>query len=360
MGPLVANMVDWQSSTEVAKDGVAFDKFMHALLGLYVWEFFTSFAFDWQYISGKKKFKWPLIFYFAGRYFLLFALIGIAIALNVTEPVNCQALYTYNQIFGNASIGLASINLSLRTMAVWSQSVYVVVPLVVVILGHWSLLLHGILLTAAWIPGQGCAITNTSNTILAATFIYSMCFDFLVLVLTAIKLGITGKSARKDRSKIVRLIFDDGLIFFMVAFGANLIATTFMLVNLNAVMSIIANVPAAVASTIVACRVVRRLTNYTSEGLEVFGSTHASTLAFNRSARFTSNRDIYSVNEKPDALHVQVQMETFKAAPGDQSPSNLSYNNYDVEGRVTRPDETDISSDIEASPVEYKRPGGLE
>lgn len=124
-------------------------------------------------------------------------------------------------------------------MAVWSQSVYVVVPLVVVILGHWSLLLHGmcsvfslfewysplicsrsllgILLTAAWIPGQGCAITNTSNTILAATFIYSMCFDFLVLVLTAIKLGITGKSARKDRSKIVRLIFDDGLIFFMVA-----------------------------------------------------------------------------------------------------------------------------------------------
>lgn len=77
--------------------------------------------------------------------------------------------------------------------------------------------LLGILLTAAWIPGQGCAITNTSNTILAATFIYSMCFDFLVLVLTAIKLGITGKSARKDRSKIVRLIFDDGLIFFMVA-----------------------------------------------------------------------------------------------------------------------------------------------
>lgn len=110
----------------------------------------------------------------------------------------------------------------------------------------------------------------------------------------------------------------------------------------------------------------------------IWRSTHASTLAFNRSARFTSNRDIYSVNEKPDALHVQVilmmflvhslaypitcqvQMETFKAAPGDQSPSNLSYNNYDVEGRVTRPDETDISSDIEASPVEYKRPGGLE
>ena len=25
------------------------------------WEFVTSLPFDWQYISGKKKFKWPLV-----------------------------------------------------------------------------------------------------------------------------------------------------------------------------------------------------------------------------------------------------------------------------------------------------------
>lgn len=74
----------------------------------------------------------------------------------------------------------------------------------------------GILLKAAWIPGQGCAITNTNNTLLAATFIYSMCFDFTVLALTAFKLGIISVP-RRDRSKIVRLIFDDGLIFFIVA-----------------------------------------------------------------------------------------------------------------------------------------------
>lgn len=43
-----------------------------------------------------------------------------------------------------------------------------------------------------------------------------------------------------------------------------------MLLDLNAVMSIIANVPAAIASTIVACRAVRRLTNYTTRGAEVF------------------------------------------------------------------------------------------
>ena len=60
----------------------AFNKFMHTLLGLYMsvassvhelpacltdasaprsWEFITSLPFDWEYISGKRKFKWPMV-----------------------------------------------------------------------------------------------------------------------------------------------------------------------------------------------------------------------------------------------------------------------------------------------------------
>ena len=115
-----------------------------------------------------------------------------------------------------------------------------------------------------------------------------MCFDLTVLVLTAVKLAMPTK--RSERSKLVKLIFNDGLIYFVVAFVANLLATVrlyllyspvvrlapfvpmqiFILIDLNPVMSIIADVPAAIASTIVACRAVRRLTNYTSRGPEVF------------------------------------------------------------------------------------------
>ena len=75
---------------------------------------------------------------------------------------------------------------------------------------------QGVLLNASWVPQQGCAITNTRNTVLAATFIYTMCFDALVLILTATKLGVSFTS-RRDRSKIVQLIFEDGLIYFIVA-----------------------------------------------------------------------------------------------------------------------------------------------
>ncbi|KAF9467908.1 hypothetical protein BDZ94DRAFT_1305083 [Collybia nuda] len=339
-------MVDWSSQDEVKKDGAAFAKFMHTLLGLYIWEWFTSLDFDWQYISGKKTFRWPLIFYFLNRYVLLFALIGIAVALNVTTEIDCQGLYTFNQCFGNAAIGLASINLSLRTMAVWSQKLYIVVPLICVILGHWSLLLHGILLKAEWTPEQGCQITSTNNHLLAITFIYTMAFDFTVLSLTAYKLFF-GTSAR---SRLVSLIFNDGLIYFAIAFLANLIATVFMLLNLNPVMSIIANVPAAIASTIVACRAVRRLTQYTSKGPEVFATTtQGSTLAF-RSGGGTILRPKISTRLSTAAPSegVHVQMETF------ESPSDKSYMEYDASGKIMKGDEYDPEALVISS--EFKRP----
>ena len=103
----------------------------------------------------------------------------------------------------------------MHRMALWSHDKRIVIPIVVIILGHWSLILQGVLLNAVWVPGQGCVVTSTNNTILAATFIYSMCFDFFVLIMTGIKLAFP--AVRQNQSRIVQLIFTDGLIFFIVA-----------------------------------------------------------------------------------------------------------------------------------------------
>ena len=110
-------------------------------------------------------------------------------------------------------------------MAIWSQKKWLVIFLVHVILGHWSLLLHGkymhfpsiykltlagILLTAIWLSGQDCIIVSTH--ILAISFIYSIVFDFTILRLTAYKL----LSPQTSRSYLVGLIFGDGLIYFLI------------------------------------------------------------------------------------------------------------------------------------------------
>lgn len=338
-------MVDWNSATELATDSAAFTKFMHTLLGLYIWEWFTTLDFDFAFLTGRKRFRWPLTFYFLGRYCLLFALMGITIALDVTKEVNCQALYTFNQCFGNFAIGMASVNLSVRTMAIWSQKWYIVCPLIAVILGHWSLLLHGILLKAAWVEGTGCVITSTDSTLLAASFIYTMAFDFMVLTLTAWKLAFP----KGGRSRLVEMIFGDGLVYFLVAFLANMTATVFMLLNLNAVMSVIANVPAAVISTIVACRVVRRLNNFANQGPEVFTSSSPST---NNALRFnsgTASRGPANVSvARSTAGGVHVQMDTFSVA--DKVTYDASGRVVSAEGKEFDPESQQISDEFKHQP----------
>jgi len=153
-------------------------------------------------------------------------------------------------------------------MAVWSHNRYITGLLILVILGHWSLILQGalptpntvifhspfppipfhtcllpppnshlnntesnqmltahagVLLRATWVPGTGCVITSTNTTVLAATFIYSMAFDLIVLILNAYKLlGVKvkrgkGEAGAMASSRLGRLIFGDGLIFFFIA-----------------------------------------------------------------------------------------------------------------------------------------------
>ncbi|SRR6266851_4016025 len=115
------------------------------------WEFCVSFDFDYSFISGKRKYRWPLVaclfplfrlrnsnvrfqtFYFIGRYSLLAALIGMCVVKFKSMPkhpkdravssrltsdrayafafhrpqifiyvsyrkLNCQSLYTFNQV----------------------------------------------------------------------------------------------------------------------------------------------------------------------------------------------------------------------------------------------------------------------
>ncbi|KAI0806186.1 hypothetical protein BC629DRAFT_1437664 [Irpex lacteus] len=339
-------MPDWTSMTELALDADAFAKLMHALAGVYFWEFVTSLDFDWSFMTGKRKFAWPMIFYFLDRYFLFFAMIGILIALDAKTEINCQALYTFDQLAGDGAVGLASINLAIRTMALWSQALYIVIPIVIIIIGHWVLILQGILLKAQWIPGQGCAITHTNTTILAATFIYSMCFDLIILILTSVKLRKPGA----QRSQLMNMLFKDGLIYFFIAFIANLIATVFMVLNLNAIMSVVFNVPAAIASTIVACRAVRRLQNWSNNGPEVFSSGPAhSQIAF----RSNANAQVASRNQNITVPHVRkisdgvhVQMDTFAVTEGDHE-SDMTIEHKRRSGDLEDPE---ISADFKRPP----------
>jgi hypothetical protein len=111
-----------------------------------------------------------------------------------------------------------------------------------------------------------------------------MSFDFIILVVTTV-----GLLRSPGRSSLWQLLFRHGIVYFAVAFIANLIPTIFVLLNLNcmcfssppesydghgckrrsnlpllnvAVMNLMFNIPAASVSSIVACHLFISLTNF--------------------------------------------------------------------------------------------------
>lgn len=65
----------------------------------------------------------------------------------------------------------------------------------------------------------------------------------------------------------------------------------------------------------------------------------------------SSRRDRQASGTEPS------KMDTFQAAPGEVSPSDISSIRYDASGRVVKVGEAGSTIDLEASPVEeFKRP----
>lgn len=54
-----------------------FQKLMLVCLGVYGWEVMVTFSYDLTILTGKRKFKYPMGFYFACRYTLFLSLLGM-------------------------------------------------------------------------------------------------------------------------------------------------------------------------------------------------------------------------------------------------------------------------------------------
>ncbi|KAF9523960.1 hypothetical protein CPB83DRAFT_774638 [Crepidotus variabilis] len=255
-------MVDWKSADVVQASAVTGVHIIHLLSGVYFYDFIANLGFDYDFIAQKRKFKWPLIFYFANRYFML----GFYIVAN--HRVNCRLIYVFLKVFADFSRAFASISFALRTIAVWARNPFIIAALCLMILAQWAIIIStGIwVLKIDWISGVGC-VPGADNTWfwLTMIFVYSMCFDFTVLVLNAYKLRPPFFRTSGMRSSLVSLVFHQGLVFYIISLTGDLIAIVFLALNLNAALDSVFATPSELISTLVACRAVRTLTNVNDE-----------------------------------------------------------------------------------------------
>ncbi|KAH8099898.1 hypothetical protein BXZ70DRAFT_1026395 [Cristinia sonorae] len=291
-------MPDWKSPQEIGTDAVAFMRMQHVLAGIFFWEFVASLDFEWSFLRGKRKFNYPMIPYFFGRYITLFTFIVLLITLDFTGEVNCQVLYQCLSISAQMMVALASMNLAIRTR--------IVILLSVLIAGHWGVVLSATEVKAQWSPGDGCVATQTRRVLLMLTYIYSLVFDATIFLLTAWKLS----SGHHRRSRLVRLMFKDGLWYFLLVTVLNIPVVVFTSLDLNPVMNIMFNGPAATMSNVLACRAVRRLANF-SDGPAIYMSTGTRIGPMPSDNGVVTNGISFATPGGVRSTDVHVQMDTF-------------------------------------------------
>ncbi|KAG1723268.1 hypothetical protein EDB19DRAFT_365441 [Suillus lakei] len=115
-------------------------------------------------LTGKKKFRLPRTGY-----------------TKRNKLSSTVYLYHIQVIAGDGVVGPASINLPPRTIVIWSHNERIVIFLVLIIVGYWSVILQDILLTAVWVPDTGRQITHNNATVLAVTLfvrcLLTLCFS---------------------------------------------------------------------------------------------------------------------------------------------------------------------------------------
>ncbi|KAL1746037.1 hypothetical protein HDZ31DRAFT_62597 [Schizophyllum fasciatum] len=233
-------MTDWESPEELARDSVVYANLMHVVLGLYAWEFFTSLDFDWQFITGSR--------------------------------IDCRAVFVFNQLAANAAAGLASINLALRTTAALAHNKWATGGLILLLFGHCAVLLLGTLLQARGLAGGACVAGDSdAGCGCAAGDAGGGCAAGAGDAGCACAPGAgnagCGCAAGDAHRGVLAVMVVYGLIYFLAALAANLLAAVFLLVHANAVVAAVAAVraspagfvvPAVVGASIAACRAVRQ------------------------------------------------------------------------------------------------------
>ncbi|KAJ7117408.1 hypothetical protein C8R43DRAFT_901879 [Mycena crocata] len=280
-------MVNWSDTAEILKDSDAFVKIIFAFFGVHIWELFMTFGFEWSLITGRRRFRWPLLIYSSELPDLTTCwrrltplqysssspdtacsspLLDCAssICSSGSTTINCGALFTFNSWTGNMAILCASTSLMLRTIALWERKRSVVIPLGLLSLAHWVLLYRTMFVVkAVWDHNlRTCVVASTNSSLLNVTFFFTMGFDFVILSTTAVALWAR-HSARTD---LWKLLFTDGLVYFVVTFSMNCVPAVLNLLNLNCRLLVQSpDLRAKSSRSIAACRAVMRLLDYNSD-----------------------------------------------------------------------------------------------
>jgi hypothetical protein len=138
----------------------------------------------------------------------------------------------------NVAIGCSTTNLMIRTWLIWKTSCLMRLLLVLLSLGHWTLLMLFLATARAFNVNGVCVIDFLNPAYLSAVVIYGMLYDLALLVFT-----VVGLLRMPSSSTLWKKLVKQGVVYFIFNFVANLILLALNCLNLNPIMNAIFAVP---------------------------------------------------------------------------------------------------------------------
>ncbi|PPR04772.1 hypothetical protein CVT24_007088 [Panaeolus cyanescens] len=345
-------MVNWMDPVVITRTSKVFGSFSLVLTGVACWDVLSNIWFDYQIITGKRKFKWPMIIYWVARISMLLHIFAITINRNALSEVPCTELTFMSKFCDAVGTCCSGLILALRTRAVWHRDWKVSLLMLVLFLGQigmWAQTFR--FSTARWNPQRMlCDVLSTAPAaMLVSIFAYTMVFDLIILILCTYRL-LTHKS-----STLGHVLLRDGIGYFCFVFGANLIQTVFAGLHYNPVMNIMCLPFALVVSVIAATTVFRNVfTAYDAFDEGYTSSTGRSTglgalrtgarIQFWNSRAQTTTVQQATTNEIPlgdykdpntISIHRVVDVEVQGATSTDRKP--VSFDAYSPWSNLTDP-----------------------
>ncbi|OCH91730.1 hypothetical protein OBBRIDRAFT_508477 [Obba rivulosa] len=246
-------MVDWRDPDVIAFDVEVLLHVSTILLGFYGWYFLTSLSdIEIPLLFSQLRFKFAYFPYLLGRYILLLDLILIFVSTTDRNPMNCEILYRLCAILGNAGIGIASLNLMLRSFVIWWYNKPVLVFLVAVCIPQWAIIIWTADSPGAmWDPvKKTCNPMALTAELIEALYSYTIAFDLTILGFTIWGLRTIGHSPMRT------VITMQGIWYFVLTSIMSIVNMVFARLRLNYVMDTMFALPAVTISVIVSSRAV--------------------------------------------------------------------------------------------------------
>ncbi|KAI9454273.1 hypothetical protein F5148DRAFT_1230294 [Russula earlei] len=250
-------MVNFHDPATLLQDYVDYVHFAHFLHGIYIWEFFTTLKFEWEFLTRKRDFKWTLVLYSTARILALGSVISNLIELNTNHSINCQLWIVLDLIIVYASFACGSVLMAIRVIMIWNRNLIVTILTAGMTLTNIGFLIHGVATVyASWAAVVlTCTLKNADQS--RANITTTMATDIGQLILMIIGLW----RCRQTEKDIVKFLYDQGLIWLVVATVAQIPTTVFIYLNLNDVWDVMFQLFSFYAMIICSTRMYRGLLN---------------------------------------------------------------------------------------------------